>query len=243
VLAPLILVLPGVIAFHLYADQGIAPDQAYGTLVQNVLPESLVGFFAAVLFGAILSSFNSALNSTATLISLGIVKHLQPQMDDHRMIGVGKLLGGLVALVAMVVAPLLQGQLSIFDYLQTMNALYFIPIFSVVLVGLLTRRVPAMAAKAALVVGLAAIALGYFVFQVGTPQFPMHKYHFLGVVFAGLVLLMLVIGWWRPRSQPWRPTRSGLVDMTPWRWARPMGIGLLAVVLLIYIWFADPSVL
>jgi hypothetical protein len=31
--------------------------------------------------------------------------------------------------------------------------------------------------------------------------------------------------------------------MTPWRWARPMGIGLLAVVLLIYIWFADPSVL
>ena len=76
VLAPLILVLPGIIAFHLYAGENIKPDHAYGTLVRHVLPAPLAGFFAAVMVGAILSSFNSALNSTATLFSLGVYKDL-----------------------------------------------------------------------------------------------------------------------------------------------------------------------
>jgi len=243
VLAPLILVLPGVIAFHLYSDRGIAPDQAYGTLVHDVLPKPLVGFFAAVLVGAILSSFNSALNSTATLISLGIVKQFAQQSDDQRLIRWGKAIGALVAVVAMVVAPLLQGQKSIFQYLQTMNALYFIPIFSVVLVGLSFRRVPAIAAKVALLSGLLAIGLGYFVFGVGGEDSPMHTFHFLGVVFAGLVLLMLSLGVLMPRPEPWVQRASGLVDMTPWRGAKPLGLGLVAVVLLIYLLFADFSVL
>ncbi len=77
ILAPLVLVLPGVIAFHLYGTrEGFKPDQAYGTLVSEVLPPWLTGFFAAVVVGAILSSFNSALNSTATLFSLGVYQHL-----------------------------------------------------------------------------------------------------------------------------------------------------------------------
>ena len=86
IMAPLILVLPGIIAFHLYSAQEIAADDAYGTLVRNVLPSSLAGFFAAVMVGAILSSFNSALNSTATLFSLGIYKGMirGGEADDSR---------------------------------------------------------------------------------------------------------------------------------------------------------------
>ncbi|MCA9035693.1 MAG: solute:sodium symporter family transporter, partial [Planctomycetaceae bacterium] len=76
ILAPLILVLPGIIAFHLYSAEGIQGDHAYGHLVQAVLPSSLRGFFAAAVVGAILSSFNSALNSTATLFSLGVYKKM-----------------------------------------------------------------------------------------------------------------------------------------------------------------------
>ena len=68
ILGPLIVVLPGVIAFYIFKGELEIPDQAYPKLVKTVLPVSLVGFFAAVLFGAILSSFNSALNSSVTLI-------------------------------------------------------------------------------------------------------------------------------------------------------------------------------
>ena len=94
---------------------------------------------------------------------------------------------------AMAIAPLLANTTSIFSYLQKMNGMYFIPIFSVVLVGMLTKRVPSLAAKIALVIGFLAIAIGYFVPPFDRMVTAMHEYHFLGLVFACLVVLMLLI--------------------------------------------------
>ncbi|MCA9147586.1 MAG: solute:sodium symporter family transporter, partial [Planctomycetales bacterium] len=156
VLAPIILVLPGIIAFHLYADrEGFKADHAYGTLVSQVLPPALTGFFAAVMVGAILSSFNSALNSTATLFSLGVYQHLvkHDQADEKKVINNGKLVGALVAILAMFMAPLLDQMDSIFGHLQKMNGLYFIPIFSIVLAGFLFKRASAVGANIALIAG------------------------------------------------------------------------------------------
>jgi len=56
VLGPLIVVLPGIIAYHIFEGNLTVADEAYPRLVAKVLPAGLVGFFAAVLFGAILSS-------------------------------------------------------------------------------------------------------------------------------------------------------------------------------------------
>ena len=78
-LGPLYLVLPGIVAYHLYASEGIKPDEAYGKLVFELLPSHLTGFFAAVMVGAILSSFNAALNSTTNVKAraTGLVQTLQ----------------------------------------------------------------------------------------------------------------------------------------------------------------------
>jgi len=64
ILGPLIVVLPGLIAFHMFQGELANGDEAYPALVKEVLPAPLLGFFAAVIFGAIMSSFNSALNSS-----------------------------------------------------------------------------------------------------------------------------------------------------------------------------------
>ena len=61
ILGPVIVVLPGIIAFNLFEGGLENADQAYPMLVNKVLPPYLLGFFAAVLFGAILSSFNSVI--------------------------------------------------------------------------------------------------------------------------------------------------------------------------------------
>ena len=146
------------------AAVGIRPDEAYGRLVELVLPDAMTGFFAAVMVGAILSSFNSALNATATLFSLGVYRtHLHPAASDHQTVRAGRWFGTVIAVGAMLTAPMLAGQESIFGYLQKMNGLYFIPIFAVVLMGMFTRRTPAIAANLALVLGVVAIAVGYFV--------------------------------------------------------------------------------
>jgi len=243
VLAPVILVLPGILAFHLFAEDGIAPDQAYGRLVAEVLPQPLVGFFAAVLVGAILSSFNSALQSTATLFSLGVYQHFRDAEDQASTIRTGKICGGVVAVAAMCTAPLLAGQESIFGYLQKLNGIYFIPIFAVVLVGLTARRVPAIAAKIVLIGGPVLIGVGYFGFDDGSGPFGLHEFHFLGAVFAALVALMLGFGAAAPQATAWKHIHTGEVDLTPWRFARPVATTLCVLVLLLYLSFADFGVL
>ena len=65
-------VRPGVLVAPMDRPIWLEDDGAvYGTLVRMVLPEWLTGFFAAVVMGSILSTFNSVLNSSATLYSSG----------------------------------------------------------------------------------------------------------------------------------------------------------------------------
>ena len=286
VLAPMILVLPGMMAFHLdqqgtlfeataeanllsgaeetlaemlkeQGEQGLAgkdrevwlaeevqarkADRSYGVLVRKVLPKQFAGFFAAVMVGAILSSFNSALNATATLFSLGIFRrYLRPDADEHAVVKSGQWFGTVIAIIAMTVAPLLAGQDSIFGYLQKMNGLYFIPIFSVVLMGMLNRRVPAWAANTALFAGFATIALGYFVF--GSFVDMVHEFHFLGIVFALLVAMMYIasLRWPRELSAEQREAAAtpAPIPMERWKPAVPVGVTLAIVVVAIYLYFA-----
>jgi SSS family solute:Na+ symporter len=77
VLVPIMMMIPGVIAFHLYggpnSPDGLSSiDLAYPRLIRDVLPTYASGFFLAVLLGAVFSSFNSLLNSAATLFCLDV---------------------------------------------------------------------------------------------------------------------------------------------------------------------------
>jgi len=255
-LGPIYLVLPGLIAYQLYVVQGgdvnIANDKSYGTLVRDVLPTGLVGFFAAVVVGAVLSSFNSALNSTTTLFSLGVYKDLiKPNASEKQVVVSGKWFGWVIAITAMTLAPMLEGQESIFGYLQAMNAIYFIPILSVVVVGMLSKRVPTFAANTAILTALVLLLVGNFV-PVGKNDAGeafmlagdwMHGFHYVGLVFALAVVLMLLLGLLKPRQTPWVHAHSKHVDITPWRFAWPAGIALVIAVIAIYAVFADFSVL
>jgi len=82
----------------------------------------------------------------------------------------------------------------------------------------------------------------------GVPPFDrivasMHEFHFLGIVFAYLVLLMLIVGELRPLHEEWEQQDVKAVDMTPWPGARKAGAVLLLLVLSLYACFADFSVL
>ncbi len=253
-IGPLYLVLPGLIAFYLFKhgvitsamNPGAAPnsDQVYGLLVRKVLPAPLTGFFAAAMTGAILSSFNSALNASCTLFSLGVYKNLlRPDATEQQVVSSGKVFGWILAAVSMGIAPLLAETGSIFNYLQTMNGIYFIPILSVVAVGMLTNRVPARAANIALIGGVAVIAVCYFVPPFSYVVKAMNNFMFLGLVFLYLILFMLIYGAVNPLKEEYVPVDSKIVDMTPYKHVKLCGILLLLAVLMLYVWLSDFSVL
>ena len=240
-LGPIYLVIPGIIAYQLYAGEGVRADQAYGRLVFDLLPAPLTGFFAAVMVGAILSSFNAALNSTSALFSIGVYRQLiKPNGSKQAMVRSAKVFVVVIAIAAMFIAPLLAGQESIFKYLQKMNGIYFIPIFSVVVIGLLARRVPAVAGTVGLILGVVLIALGYFLPESVNPvsQLGIHEFHFLGIVFVLLIAVMLLIGKLSPRPTVWELQTDTPIDMTPWKNAKWASAALVFVVLLIYVFFA-----
>lgn len=240
-LGPIYLVLPGIIAFHLFAADGISNDKAYGTLVREVLPPQLTGFFAAVMVGAILSSFNAALNSTSALFTIGLYKQvISPNGSEEAAVRAAKIFVVTIAIAAMFVAPLLAGQDSIFAYLQKMNGIYFIPIFSVVVVGMLNSRVPSAAAFTALLIGLILLSFKYFApgMDEAVNKIFLYNFHFLGFVFALLVGIMLVWAAVKPREEAWVLETSTPIDMTPWKGAKVTGALLLLIVVGIYISFA-----
>ena len=260
-IGPLYLVLPGIMAFFLFKHGAIAPSSpavvdpdtgllreanVYGELVRTVLPPWLAGFFAAVMAGAVLSSFNSALNSTCTLFSLGIYKKLRPQAPDLTCVKAGKWFGLAIAIAAMTLSPMLDSVGSIFKYLQNMNAIYFIPILAVVLIALVSRRAPEGAALFGLVAGVALIAAGYFVL----PHVPgcdvvgaMGEYHFVGACFLLLLDAMLLIRLVAPRRTPHEFSDAKAVSLEPWKGAWIASAALILVILGIYAAFADFSVL
>ena len=134
--------------------------------MRAVLPKYLVGFFAAVLFGAILSSFNSVLNSSVTLFGIDIYKqHINKEADEKTVVKYGKMFGIVLAISAMFIAPLIANAGSLFNYLQEINGIYSIPIFTIIIVGYTTKRVPAIAAKIGVVSGSLLYILSQFILK------------------------------------------------------------------------------
>ena len=163
ILGPIIVVLPGLIAFHVFQGNLESADSAYPMLVKKVLPNAWVGFFAAVLFGAILSSFNSVLNSSVTLFGIDVYKeHINKEANEKTIVKYGKTFGISLAIASMFIAPLIAKAGSLFDYLQEINGIYSIPILTIIVVGYLTKRVPAIAAKIGLLSGCLLYILSQF---------------------------------------------------------------------------------
>lgn len=217
---PSIIILPGIIAFHIFQGQMDNPDNAYPRLVQLVLPEMLVGFFAAVVVGAVFSTFSGGLNSSVALFTVNIYrKSLKPDATEAQTVMLGKRLGLGLALIAMIVAPLVANAPDgLFYLIQQLQGIFNAPILSVVLVGLLTKRVPAIAAKLGLLFGMSAYILFNFIFKVD-----LHFFHLLGILFVLNVVFMLIIGHFYPQ-EAYQEVYTKQVDIQPWSLVKPVAV-------------------
>jgi len=236
ILGPIIVVLPGIIAFHKYGS-GLNTSDVYPKLVADVLPDVWVGFFAAVLFGAILSSFNSALNSCVTLYGVDIYKQfINKEAGEQLVVKKGKRFGVILAFFSMLIAPFLIYADSIFGYLQTVNGAYSVPILTVIIIGFLTKRVPAIAAKAGIIFAFTIYVL-YIVLANGLGVVDLHMLHMQAITFVLTVVIMLVIGKLKPRDTDYEQQYTEQVDVTPWKYTKIVGAFICLIVISTYFIF------
>ena len=140
---PFVIVIPGIIAFNLFAkDLSAKPDEALGLLITRLIPQGvgLMGFVLAALLGAIVSSLAAVLNATSTLFTMDIYqRYMRPTASQKEIVTFGRLTIVVLLVIGIVVASFLNAQ-SIFAYIQKMQ-LYVSPgIVAVFIFGLVNRR-------------------------------------------------------------------------------------------------------
>jgi SSS family solute:Na+ symporter len=261
-LIPIIVVLPGIIAYNMFGSELTDADASYPELVRRVLPGSLLGFFAAVLFGAILSSFNSLLNSSATLFGFDLYKKFfNREASEQQTVKAGKRFGLALAIISMSIAPFIRyAPDGLFSYIQQALGSLSVPILAVVLVGILTKKVPAIGAKIVLIGGVIMYLISLLVLGpnmtasamteaaangitdagelaiIKAEAYP-HFLHIMGILFVVNVVIMLVVGLVRPKTEIYVPKVTDVIDTTPWKYAWAVGGLVVLLVLSTYLIF------
>ena len=237
VLVPFLMMIPGVIAFHLYGSGMESIDLAYPALIRDVLPKYMAGFFLAVLLGAVFSSFNSLINSAATLFCLDIYSPWKNgSVNEVEMVRVAKVASVLIAIFSFIVAPLLQyAPEGLWQVMRIFTGFYNIPVIAIVVVGLFTRHVPALGPKIVIFFHIIAYSLLQFILS---DYVNIHFIHLYAILFFLEVGIMLLIGYLIPRETLWIFRKKDLVDLTPWKYAFPCAVSLLSCVVGVYLLFS-----
>lgn len=238
---PLFMMIPGVIAFHLYGGNFESVDLAYPALVADLLPTYMSGFFLAVLLGAVFSSFNSLLNSAATMFALDIYKPtMNPNATDAQLIKISKIFAVLIALVSFCVSPLLmEASTGLWDLIRRFTGFFNIPIITIVMVGLLSKRVPALAAKVVVIFHV----ITYYMLVWGTNHLfgftiDLNFIHIYAILFFVEVGIMLLIGNIKPLKTPYVYKKNAQVELAPWKYSLLTTVILLTLVVMTYVVFS-----
>ena len=246
IITPLFIAICGLLVFYMAHNGLLSGDQvaalektsdlAYPTLIITMMPKPLLGFFAAVLFGAILSSFNSALNSCITLYTLDLHRPLfNPNASDAYLVRIGKRFGIVLAIISICIAPVVSlAPSGLYDFLQSCFGFFNVPILATVIIGMFTKYTPPIAPKAGLVLHVVLYSL------TKTPLFPIHC-HYLYVLFFLFVFqiaFQLIMGKVRPTAQPYVMKDAQVVDMAPWKHGKKAAIICIVLMLALYTLFS-----
>jgi SSS family solute:Na+ symporter len=166
---PFLIVMPGIMAAQLFGpailqkaggDVAKAGELAYPHLITQILPWYLGGVMLAALSGAVMSSFNSGLNSASTIFTIDLYGgYVNRHASPARQVAVGRWATAAIVVVACLWAPIISSFEGVFNYIQEIWGFISPGIVAAFLGGLVIRRAPAAAGKTALLLGAALYAV------------------------------------------------------------------------------------
>jgi SSS family solute:Na+ symporter len=144
----------------------------------------------------------------------------------------------MVCLIAVMVAPLIIFvKHGFYTYVQMVNGFFNVPIFTIMFIGLVTKRVPALAAKVGLTFFIVSYGLTQLVFDLH-----IHFLHILAILFVLTCAIMFVIGKFYPMPIPYNHKTNNLVSLEPWK-NRHLYAGILILLMILMFVVFSPLVL
>ena len=240
-LGPLLFILPGIIAVHMYSSMQNTTE-VFSRVVSDVSPPVLSGFIAAVIFGAAITSFSPGLNSASTLFTLNLYKPFKEKkgiiVTEADLLRNSKRFELFASLLAMFIAPLIIFSSDTFyTFMQKINAAFSVPIFTIMFVGFVTKRVPPVAAK----IGLGFCFTGYILTQVVFDT-GIHFLHVLAILFVLTAAIMLIIGKLFPMQTAYVAQNKQVVDLKPWKNRHWVNGLLLLIMVILFILFSRSGI-
>lgn len=243
------LALPGVIAYAIFNIEGTQVsmmDDAYPALITRVVPQPVMGFFAAVMFGAILSSFNSVLNSVNTMFTMDIYKEfINKNASESKLVSVGKNIGIVFAIFSVIVGPMVYFfPAGLKTFLDSFVMLVGLPVLSGVFGGFFFNCLPKYSARFIMVFHI----ICYGGFMLLSPSYSLFggnegSIHYLYAVSILWPLEMLIMYLMHRRNKSkgaevWVQQDVGAVDLTPWKYSKLVSVIVIVCVLLVYLAFS-----
>lgn len=180
----LLMLIPGIIAVSLYPDLE-SPNLAFPTLVFDLVPVGLRGLVIAALIAAIISSIDSVLNSVSTLATLDFIRPLKPDLSDHAVVRIGRIVTVVFMVLAWALAVSIVGLFpTLFDYLQSFLAYVTPPVLVVFLGGIFWKGAASRGAFWTLAVGIPAGFLLWVLCEIAVPGIGIQFLYATGVLVA-----------------------------------------------------------
>lgn len=259
-LIPFIVVFPGIIAFELYGDVIEKGDQAYPYLIKNLLPAGLTGIMFAALFGAVMSTLDSLLNSASTIFTIDIYKHYfkpknlnpatetleQPEgvvaaspvvHNSKQLVKVGRIVTLVLVVFGCLWAPIVGQFDSLYDYIQKFWGLVQPGIVAAFVFGILWKRVPANAAIGAMLLNIPIYA-GCLIFDHFQPEGEKIAFlHYMAITFIILCIFIVIYTKLYPNFKTIVMPSNPAIPLTTSLLVKVWSVVVVALTVALYIWF------
>ncbi|MEP7266315.1 MAG: sodium/sugar symporter [Saprospiraceae bacterium] len=225
-LLPLIVVIPGIVAYSMHADLA-KPDEAYPWVMNRFVPIGIKGLALAALVAAAASSLSAMANSVSTIFTMDIYKPwINKNASEANLVKTGRLAAGTAFIIAILIAPLLQNLSQAFQFIQKYTGFVSPGVFAIFLFGLFWKRTTA---NAALMAAIITIPLSAFI-DKAFPTIPFLDQ--MGICF--LIISGLIIAFSMIESKVDNPKAVDLSSID-FKTSRSFNIGAVGVIILLII--------
>ncbi len=210
-------------------------DAAFPTLLRNLLKpgSGILGFVLAAIFGAVVSSLASMLNSASTIFAMDIYGKMKKDAKPSELVKVGRICVVAFVLIAILIAPSLGSPKfgGIFTFIQEFQGFISPGILAIFLFGLLVPKAPRMVGT----VGLLLNPVLYGTLKLALPQvaFLNRMAICFGIVLAVLAAITLA----KPLATPVQLPVNAQMNMTTTKGAKLFAGLVVVLTLMLYVVF------
>ncbi len=253
-LIPFVVVIPGILAFNLYYEQmalssgnGYDFDGAFPVLLRNLIkPYPWISWFVlAAIFGAIVSSLASMLNSASTIATMDVVRKIKSDIPDEKLPVWGRGFVIIFVIISASIAPTLAHPSfgGIFTFIQEFQGFISSGIIAIFLFGMLVPRAPKFLGWSGIV--LNAVLYGLLKWYLGDVIVDAGLWFADSISFLDRMAICLVVVCtycavmtaWKPMETPVILPENTDIDLTPSPKAKMLGMGVVVLTIILYITF------